>query len=146
MTTATSTTPRFTPGPWRWAVKEWDRDKDAYYWRDVDPATFKSTGYSGNPQLVGSNAGFNDLDVVSVGVVVSAGDGEYYPLKGDTDVERAANGTLIAAAPLLYAAASRALDLLASIGSGEWLPGDWADTAAGDDLRAALAAARGEKL
>lgn len=133
------TTQMFTKGPWRWAIKEWDSERDAYYWRDVDVATFKSTGYCSNPQLVGVDAAFDEYGECA-GIVVSAGDGEYTPFKGDTDDERRANAYLLAAAPQLYAAAVRALQLLYSLNGG--LP---ANTPTGDDLRAALTAARGEK-
>lgn len=79
-----STTPQHTPGPWRWTAGG----------VDVDPLTYDAPGYYNNLELKGPD----DVDIVS------AGGGEYNPLKGESCDIRAANGRLIAAAPELLRA------------------------------------------
>lgn len=65
-----------TPGPWTWKADE----------QEVDPRTYKSPGYCDNLELYGGNGR----------VVISAGGGEYNPLRSSVD-----DGALIAAAPEL---------------------------------------------
>jgi type II secretory pathway component GspD/PulD (secretin) len=59
-----------------------------------------SKGYGGNPELYSSDGN----------PVVSAGEGEYTPVKGETHEQMVANALLIAAAPKLLWALQELLD------------------------------------
>jgi hypothetical protein len=72
---------------WRWAVRDYDEAREdangngGECWRAIDPLTFKSTGYNGNPELVAT-----DSDEPTWArtwdegeAVLSAGGGEYTP-------------------------------------------------------------------
>jgi hypothetical protein len=98
---------------WRWAVKDYDPTSDLTRWRTVDPASFRSTGYSGNPSLVRGDVEFYDPMGDDDGVIVSAGDGEYTPYRD------AKSARLVAAAPELEALAR---DLAVALASWE----EWA--------------------
>jgi hypothetical protein len=87
---------KHTPGPWNWTTAS-SGPEDEYGCSTrgpVDMGTFKAKGYYDNPELYAANGE----------QIVSAGSGEYTPVFGATDEERAANARLIAAAPDLLAA------------------------------------------
>lgn len=118
----------FTKGPWVWTSDEaGPADEYGTGTRGaIDLTAFEPSGtYLGNPELYPAPPWDSDTEPV-----LSAGGGEYSPLRGDA-ATRAANGALIAAAPLLYGAVERALPFL--------------PVAVQDELLAVLATARGEK-
>lgn len=80
---------------WRWAVRDYDAENDDARWRAIDPQTFKSTGYSGNPELVATDSDEPTWprDYDENGIILSAGGGEYTPYRTDVDA------VLLAAAP-----------------------------------------------
>lgn len=85
-----------TPGPWTWRSSNAGDATDKYGSTlpgVIDPRTFKSTGYDGNPELFGSIPDGTPGHEWIERRVVSAGGGEYTPYSNPADA------LLIAAAP-----------------------------------------------
>lgn len=88
--------PQHTPGPWIWTTdnagpeNEWGCSTRG----PVDMDAYECTGFCNNPELYGADGE----------PVISAGGGEYCPVRGATKAQLAANARLLAAAPeLLHA-------------------------------------------
>jgi len=125
-------TAQHTPGPWIWTADGLGPE-DEYGCRargPVDVGAFVSTGYCGNPILVGADG--EDI--------VSGGGGEYTPYHGPDRATEVANARLIAAAPDLLETLSHVLARLDLEPPESVFP----CSAMRETIRAAIAKATGE--